>query len=118
MIDTFLGVWVAVKYKIFSSHHLSRVFNKIGTYAIAMLTVWVLSAVEPVMFGWAYKWMGLFIVITELFSNFEKLALLGLRTPTLFLARLNKQFNDLLCSDDKAQTAEDILKNRNGYKNK
>ena len=115
-IDTVLVIAVSLKNRIFSSHHLSRVFSKVGTYGIALLLAWILSAVEPVLFGWFFRFLGLFILITELFSNFEKLSLLGMKTPTVILARLNKQFLKLMYADneeDKAIISEDILKNRN-----
>lgn len=115
ILDTILGMWVALKYRIFSSHHLSRIFNKIGTYGIAMASVWIISAVEPETFGWLFRWVGIFIIFTELFSNFEKLALFGFRLPGKILSRLNKQFMEFLKLEDgsKDQMAEDILKNRN-----
>ena len=113
-LDTILGMWVAIKYKLFSSHHLSRVFSKIGTYGIAMMSVWALSAVEPVYFGWVFRYMGVFIIVTEIFSNFEKLALLGFRYPGMILAKLNKQFMQFINIENgqREQMAEDILKNR------
>jgi hypothetical protein len=114
ILDTILGMWVAIKYKIFSSHFLSRVFNKIGTYGIAMASVWVLAALEPEFFGWVFRWVGIFIIFTELFSNFEKLALLGFRIPGRILGRLNSQFYRFINEEDGARdaTAVNILKNR------
>jgi hypothetical protein len=114
ILDTILGMWVALKYRIFSSHHLSRVFNKIGTYGIAIGSVWIIAAVEPTYFGWVYRAVGLFIIITEIFSNFEKLALLGFRRPGMILAKLNRQFYNFIGLEDdaKEELAIDILKNR------
>jgi len=116
ILDTFLGIWVSIKYKIFSSHHLSRAISKIGTYGLAMLSTWILVAIAPEFTG-AMRYTGIFIIITEIFSNFEKLSLLGMKTPTAILARLNKQFMALMYADkkeDKAIISEAILKNRNG----
>ena len=114
MLDTLLGMWVAIQYRIFSSHFLSRVFTKIGTYGIAMASVWVLSALEPEFFGWVFRWTGIFIIFTELFSNFEKLALLGFIIPGKMLGRLNSQFNKFINEEDgpRDETAINILKNR------
>jgi hypothetical protein len=114
ILDTILGMWVALKYRIFSSHQLSRVFNKIGTYGIAMGSVWIIAAVEPVLFGWVFRAVGLFIIVTELFSNFEKLALLGFKIPGRILSKLNRQFYEFigLTENDKEEIAIDILKNR------
>jgi len=115
ILDTILGVWVACKYRIFSSHHLSRIFNKIGTYGIAMASVWILSAVEHELLGWVFRYLGLFIIVTELFSNMEKLALLGFRYPGAILAKVNSQFLEFIKTDkgQRNDMAEDILKNRN-----
>jgi len=114
ILDTILGMWVAVKYQIFSSHFLSRVFTKIGTYGIAMASVWTLAAIEPGTFGWVFRWVGIFIIFTELFSNFEKLALLGMKIPGRILGKLNSQFLKFISEKDgpKGETAINILKNR------
>jgi hypothetical protein len=114
MLDTILGIWVAIKFRIFSSHHLSRVFTKVGTYTIAMSSAWILSAVKPDMFGWVFHWLGIFVLITEFMSNMEKLALIGFKTPTLILSKINRQFNRFLEAGRCSDVAEDILKNRNG----
>jgi|WetSurMetagenome_2_1015567.scaffolds.fasta_scaffold260436_2 hypothetical protein len=114
ILDTMLGIWVALRYRIFSSHHLSRVFNKIGCYGLAMASVWTIAAVEPIYFGWVYRAVGVFIIVTEIFSNFEKLALLGFEIPGRILAKLNRQFYYFIGLDDceKDEVAIDILKNR------
>jgi phage-related holin len=100
IFDTILGVMVGIKYKRFSSRRLSRLATKTATYFFAMASVWVLGSIEPGVFGWSFKWMGIFIILTEIFSNFEKLALLGFKTPTVFLARLNKNFKEYYESDN------------------
>ena len=94
-VDTFLGIWVAVKHRIFASYKLSRISNKVVKYSCALLSVFVLSCVEPMAFGWTFQSMGVFLILTEVFSNFEKLSILGLRMPTKFLARLNENFKIL-----------------------
>jgi hypothetical protein len=118
LIDTILGVWVALKYRVLSSHHLSRVFNKIGVYGLAMASVWVITALEPKFFDIVFRYTGLFIILTELFSNMEKLALLGFQYPVSLLARVNKQFMEFLNSSNKESIGEDILKNRSSLQNK
>lgn len=115
VLDTILGIWVAIKYKIFTSHHLSRVFEKIARYGFAMATAWALVAAHTFAFGWLFDWMGVFIILTEAFSNFEKLALLGFSVPGKILARLNRQFVAFIDSDikeEKGEIAIDIMKNR------
>jgi hypothetical protein len=114
ILDTILGMWVALKYRIFSSHHLSRIFEKIGRYGLAMGSVWVIAAIEPHYFAWVFRWVGIFIIVTEIFSNFEKLALLGFQIPGRLLSKVNRQFYRFLNSEDgpRDELAEDILKNR------
>jgi len=94
-VDTFLGIWVAVKHRIFASYKLSRISNKVVKYSCALLSVFVLSCVEPMAFGWTFQSMGIFLILTEVFSNFEKLSILGLSIPTKFLARINDNFKTL-----------------------
>jgi phage-related holin len=90
---------------------MSRFFTKIGRYGLALGTVWVLSAVEPTLFGWSFRYIGIFIILTELFSNFEKLALLGFKMPTDFLSRLNEDFKLFKRADEKnkKKIADDII---------
>lgn len=113
IIDTVLGIWVGFRYRKLSSRRLSRFFTKIGRYGLALGTVWILSTVEPTIFGWAFRYVGIFIILTELFSNFEKLALLGFKMPTDFLSKLNKDFKTFSNADNKRKkkVAEDIIMN-------
>ena len=110
-LDTFLGMWTAFKYKKFTSHRMSKFANKVGIYGLAMMSIWVLSAVEPNIFGWGFHYVGIFIILTEIFSNFEKLALLGFKTPTKLLSVLNKKFSDLYIARDGVRDgiAEEII---------
>ncbi len=94
ILDTVLGIWVSIKYKVFASHRLSRMTSKMARYAIGLASVWVLSILSPIMFGWTFDFFGTFFVLTEVFSNFEKLSLLGLHLPTKMLAKLNKHFHN------------------------
>jgi len=43
--------------------------------------------------------------LTELFSNFEKLSLLGLSLPTKFLSKLNLDFKEFRFSGDKKESS-------------
>ena len=119
ILDTFLGCWVALKYKTFNSHNLSRVFAKIGTYGLAMASAWIVAAVEPHL-AFAFRYVGIFIIITEVISNFEKLALIGFKIPTQLMAKINSQFKEFLHleKEEKEEKAEDILKNRGCAQNK
>jgi len=103
-IDTILGIWVSIKHNVFASYKLGRIAAKVSKYFLAMTSVWILSAVEPTLFGWAFQGLGVFLILTEIFSNFEKLAILGLEIPTKFLAKINKDFNDYYFGDKDQST--------------
>lgn len=116
ILDTILGIWVSVIYKVFASYKLGRISSKISKYSIAMLTVWVLKASSPVMFGWTFHFMGVFLISTEVLSNFEKLSLLGVKLPTRFLAKINKDFSDYYFGDTnkKGKALKRILNKEQG----
>lgn len=110
ILDTILGVWCSFEYKRFDSHKLRRLITKIGQYGIALLSAWVLAAVEHELFGWFFRGTGIFIILTELISNFEKLALLGMKLPTKLIARVNKEYEKMIEGDGKE--AEEIMDKR------
>lgn len=85
---------------------------------MAMASVWVLSSVEPTFLGWTFQGLGVFLILTEVFSNFEKLAILGLEIPTKFLAKLNGDFKDYYFgNDEKSKKAlKRILNKKQGGK--
>jgi hypothetical protein len=113
VFDTILGMWVAFKYKKFTSSRMAKFANKVGVYGLAMMSIWVLSAVEPTVFGWGFRYVGIFIILTEVLSNFEKLALLGFKNPTKFLSLLNSKFKELYDVENgkKKEIAETIIDN-------
>lgn len=94
-IDTFLGVWASLKYKVYKSHSMQRAISKFTKYSVAMINAWILTAIYPTLFGWVFVVVGTFIMVTEAMSNMEKLALLGFRVPSWIMAKINDQFNDL-----------------------
>jgi hypothetical protein len=112
ILDTILGSWVAIRFKRFQSRILGEMVRKVGKYGIAMTSVWVLATVSPSVFTWLFNGMGIFIMMTELLSNFEKLALLGMVLPTKLVAKLNKQYKDLLEGSD----PEDVINRRDKYR--
>jgi len=103
ILDTVLGIWVSIKYKVFTSHRLARVTSKMARYTIGLASVWVLTCMSPSIFGWAFKFFGTFFVLTEVLSNFEKLSLLGLHLPTKMLAKLNKNFYDFYFGEEEVK---------------
>lgn len=112
ILDMILGIWVAIKYKKLSSNKMGRTLNKVGRYGIALTSTWILTVAEPGLFGWVFEYICIFILLTELFSNFEKLSLLGLSLPTKFLSKLNLDFKEFRFSGDKKKVAERIIDNR------
>ena len=109
ILDTILGIWVSIRYKVFTSHRLARVTTKLARYTIGLASIWGLVCVSPSIFGWAFNSFGTFFILTEVFSNFEKLSLLGLTLPTKLLSRLNKNFRDYN-SEDKVIKKQAISK--------
>lgn len=112
ILDTILGVWVAVSFKRFQSRILGEMTRKVGKYGIAMGSVWALAVVAPTYFSWLFNCMGIFIMLTELISNFEKLALLGMVLPTKLVAKINKQYEILLDGGE----PEDIINKRDKFR--
>lgn len=112
-VDTVLGIWTALKYRKFNSNRMAKFANKVGIYGLAMCSIWVLAAMEPGLFGWSFRYVGIFIILTEIFSNFEKLALLGFKIPTKLLSGLNDKFKELYETDNgmKKEVAEKIIDN-------
>ena len=104
VLDTVLGLWVSIKHRVFASYKLGRIASKISKYSIAMASVWVLTCVSPMVLGWTFHGLGIFLILTEVFSNFEKLSILGFEIPTKFLAKLNKDFHDYYYGNDEAST--------------
>ncbi len=92
IVDTILGISVAIKYKRFLSYKLGRATAKIGRYGVAMISMWILTVAEPSLFGWTFHFLGVFIILTEVLSNLEKLALLGMIVPTKLISLLNDEY--------------------------
>jgi len=95
VIDTFLGIWASLRFKMFKSNSLQRAIGKFSKYFIAMINAWILSSVFPFAFGWVFGVVGAFIMVTEALSNIENLALLGFKVPTWIVSKINNQFKDL-----------------------
>lgn len=114
VVDTALGIWVALKYKRFSSWRLSRISNKISRYALAMFTAYFLGLANPALLGWVFSYLGTFFVLTEAISNFEKLSLLGLTLPTKLLSKINEQYKRLAEAENgvRKDVALEIIRRR------
>lgn len=95
IIDTVLGVAVAVKYKKVCSNRMIKAVHKFLLYMIALATAYLVSCLDVPIVGYTYLYIGSIISITEATSNFEKLSLLGLKLPKKFLSKLNDDFLDI-----------------------
>ena len=109
-IDSVLGIWVAIKHKVFISYKLRKIASKMSIYFMALMSIWVLCSVSPTIFGWAFNFFGTFLILTELFSNLEKLSLLGLEIPSKLLSRLNQSFKDYYYGADDSIRKEALKK--------
>lgn len=96
LLDTILGVWCSIKFRRFESHKLRRMVAKVGQYSLALASVWILTAIDQQIFGWVFRGVGIFIIMTELLSNFEKLALLGMKLPVSLVSKINKEYLKLI----------------------
>lgn len=111
-IDTILGSWVAIKYGRWQSRVFGELLRKVGKYGLAMGSVWVLAVLEPQYFSWLFRSLGFVCIFTELMSNFEKLALLGMALPTKLMAKINKQYKALLEGGE----PEDVINHRDKFR--
>lgn len=94
IIDTFLGLTVAIKYKQVRSNRMARALHKFLLYMSALATAYLISCLDIPVVEYFYLYIGAFISITEATSNFEKLSLLGFKLPKKFLSKLNEDFLD------------------------
>ena len=94
IIDTLLGVMVAIKTKHFCSYRLIKAIHKLVIYSFAMATAFLVSCLEVPLLHYFFLYVGAFIAITEALSNFEKLALLGFHLPKQLLEKLNVDFKN------------------------
>ena len=102
IIDTILGVMLAIKYKKFTSYALGRKGSmKLIRYGLAIGTIYLLAVADEKIFGWAVHYITMFFILTEVISNFEKLSLLGLELPTKFMSFINSKYKDLLHDNKK-----------------
>ncbi len=109
ILDTILGIWASILFRRFDSHKLRRLSSKIGQYTVSLISAWIVSTVYPHTFMWLFDGVGIFLMLTEVLSIFEKLALLGMKTPTKLIASVNKEYRKL--TDDRAH-AEVIMEKR------
>ena len=95
IIDTFLGLSVAVKFKKVSSPRMIKAIKKFLLYMAALSTAYLVSCLDVPMAGYTYLYIGAFLATTEALSNFEKMSLLGLKVPKQLLAKINEDCQDM-----------------------
>lgn len=106
MVDSILGVWTAFKMRRLSSWKMGQpMARKICLYSIAIFSAAILSNTSQ-FFDWFPVYLGIFFILSEILSIFEKLALLGVPIPTGLIERVNTVFKRY-ASGDKA--AEDYI---------
>ena len=94
IIDTVLGIILAIRKKRFCSYKLVKAIHKLIIYMLALATSYLISCLDLPFLSYFYLYVGAFIAITEALSNFEKLALLGFELPRQLLAKLNIDFKN------------------------
>jgi toxin secretion/phage lysis holin len=102
IIDTALGVMVAIDNRTFSSYRLLKAINKLIRYAVAVATAYIVSLLG-VATDFFFYYVGSFIIISEAISNFEKLALLGFALPQKVLSKLNIDFEKMSFGNKEAR---------------
>lgn len=92
ILDTFTGIFTAIKYKRFSSTGLRKATKKIITYALCMITTRLLETIliPLVTTNMLSQVITAFLAITESVSIIENLILLGVPVPSNILLVLIK----------------------------
>lgn len=107
IVDSVLGVWAAFKMRRLSSWKMGQpMARKICLYSIAIFSAAILSNSSP-LFDWFPVYLGIFFILSEVLSIFEKLTLLGVPIPTAIIERVNDVFKRYSAGDKKAE--DDIL---------
>ena len=94
-VDTFLGMYIRIKVRQFSSWGLKAVFKKISLYSISLFSFYVFSKDESLGFSldFIFSFLIIFINVVELTSIAEKLAFLGFKIPLKIVGVLNEKFD-------------------------
>lgn len=99
VVDTVLGSIIGIKTRKFTSSKFSRVVGKIFIYYTTMLVALLVTKVQVPMAEFFFEYTGAFIVVTEAFSCFEKLSILGFPKAKYLLKKFNADF-ELMCDGD------------------
>lgn len=114
IIDTVAGVIVTWNLKLLSSWKFGRVITKGTVYMMAFCAMYFLTIANPSN-ALVIKPFATILAVNEIWSIFEKLALLGFKTPLWALSKINDQFRQLHIAQapsDKEAIAKEILKKK------
>lgn len=110
LADSLLGVATAIKHKRFSSWKMGQpMARKVTLYSFALIGAFIASETHPYLF-WALEYVGVYFVLSEVLSIFEKLSLWGLQLPTRLLSSVNILFERYRTGD---AVAEDRIVQKN-----
>lgn len=114
ILDTFTGIYTAIKYKRFSSTGLRKCTKKIITYSLCMITIRLLETIlTPLITTSLLSHIIItFLAITESISILENLTLLGVPIPSNILTLLIKTLKipglNILLENSKQKEFSDI----------
>lgn len=107
IVDSVLGIWTAFKMRRLSSWKMGQpMARKVCLYSIAIFSAAILSN-SSTIFDWFPVYLGIFFILSEVLSIFEKLTLMGVPIPTAIIERVNDVFRRYSAGDKKAE--DDIL---------
>lgn len=110
LVDSLLGLYTATKLKRLASWRMGKpMARKVILYSVAILATTILSN-STRYFDWFPVYLGVYFILSEVLSVFEKLALLGVPLPMGMVAKVNELFKDL--SKGKKEAIDIIIKKK------
>ena len=110
ILDSFLGVYVALQMKRLASWRMGQpMARKVALYSVAIFSTIVLASSNQ-FFDWSPVYLTIFFLLSEMLSLFEKLALLGVPVPVGIVSRVNDLFKRY--ADGNTNALNDILKKK------
>lgn len=111
IVDSALGVYTAYRMRRLSSWRMGQpMARKVALYSIAIFSAAILSNSSE-YFNWFPEYLGVYFILSEILSVFEKLALLGVPLPAGAINKVNELFKRYAEGDPKA-TSEIMQKKR------
>lgn len=104
LVDSILGVATAIRQRRFASWRMGQpMAKKITLYGFALSGAFLASEAHPYLF-WTLEYTGVYFVLSEVLSIFEKLALWGLELPARLLGTVNELFHRYKDGDKESET--------------